>query len=917
MGKVNEMKVEPTLDDPKSDQAIEFQDKFDDEMKKHQIHLTEVDTLLNEKEQSLKKKIFDLDKMEALVHSDPKLSSVYDDMAEDGKEKYGYHYNETIMNIIFNEYILNSSKYIQKYKSAVPKKKKRRDKSGINQLRKGADDLKKREKEIKQDVEKQNTGINEASSTVSGGNYAFEKPLGYTDDIKNVSKEIDTEKEKKDMEKVEVALPGKEKRAYGKFKPAGYGVSNPTGKPTKNDKIKKPFYPGGNVINKTELNENTNLELIKNKAQQISKEEGVAQHVNIVSNDNYTVSDFFDSENTVVSYENGRELNENEEKVVESEDSIEETTSAGSSGSYVGPAAWSKSGKTMITKPIWKGGTVIAESDYITDPTAFGEYFNQLNEEINRDQINGFDQIMSKLEMNRSIDAETVMNVANSNNIEFGDLMGMIGRELQKRTSSLNEKAVSQAQQRFMGMVHAFQKGELKSDDVSNSIKKAADSMTDKEAEDFASTKHKGLPEKVDEIGDEIPDPVADAHKEYETSSDRMYASDDWVQAQRDAEGVDETIVDNQEDSMRLKNIPLGTGMQNGGVPVGLQITPLSGGMTENKNNIDMDKDLEKLNKDLALLEMHHNKLKELSEDKKTGSLVNKDRLGKENETNFKDDLNHSGTKEIIDVTKELEWKDQQTDVPSDPQKLGKDIEKEVIKNTEGDAFKDEGNSANDKGDEITKRNLTDEETNEVDLYRKGLGDYVFDNKPDERYEERMKADMGDKNYEMRQKRMEFNANAPMYNKDTQPVEDGIEKDQFDKAKSGWNDRMGLKESIVTGKYHDTLNKKRLMEFKLGSVTQIDVILEGLFPVTFEGLGNIYNNKGELNEGVKELIESYGYYTDGENIYAMKSVQNLNESEQKGEKSELNEQMDKIKHLIGYKPKNFTNTKSVKENRGF
>jgi len=861
MGKVNEKKVEPTLDDPKSDQAIEFQDKFNDEMKKHQIHLTEVDTLLNEKQQSLKKKIFDLDKMEALVHADPKLSSVYDDMAEDGKEKYGYHYNETIMNIIFNDYILNSSKYIQKYKSAVPKKKKRRDKSGINQLRKGADNLKKREKEIKQDVEKQNTGINEASSTVSGGNYAFEKPLGYTDDIKNVSKEIDTEK---DMKKVEVALPGKEKRAYGKSKPAGYGVSNPIGKPTKNDKIKKPYYPGGNIVN-----ESVDLKSIKNKAQQISKVEGVVQHVNMVSNDNYTLSDFFDSENTVASYEDGRELNEN---------SVEETTSAGSSGAYSGPAAWSNSDKTMITKPIWKGGTVIAESDYITDPTAFGEYFNQLNEEMNRDQINGFDQIMSKLEMNQSIDADTVMKVANSNNIEFGDLMGMIGRELQKRTSSLNEKAVSQAQQRFMGMVHAFQKGELKSDDVSNNIKKAADSMTDKEAEDFASTKHKGLPEKADE-----------------------------------------TIVDNQEDSMRLKNTPLGTGMQNGGVPVGLQITPLSGGMAENKNNIDMDKDLEKLNKDLALLEMHNNKLKELSEDKKTGSIVNKERLGKENETNFKDDLKHSGTKEIIDVTKELEWKDQQTDVPSDPQKLGKDIEKEVIKNTKGDAFKDDGNSANDKGDEITKRNLTDEETDEVDLYRKGLGDYVFDNKPDERYEERMKADMGDKNYEMRQKRMEFNAKAPMYNKDTQPVEDGIKKAQFDKDKSGWNDRMGLslKESIVTGKFHDTLNKKRLMEFKLGSVTQIDVILEGLFPVTFEGLGNVYNNKGELNEGMKELVESYDYYTDGEKIYAMKSVQNLTEGEQKSEKPELNEQKEKMKHLMGYKPKDFTNTKSVKENRGF
>jgi hypothetical protein len=98
-------------------------------------NLNEIDSLLNEKEQSLKKKIFSLSKMEALVFSDPKLTSVYDEMSINGEEKYGYHYNETIMNMIFNDYVLNSSKYLQKYKMAIPKKKKRRDKSGINKLR--------------------------------------------------------------------------------------------------------------------------------------------------------------------------------------------------------------------------------------------------------------------------------------------------------------------------------------------------------------------------------------------------------------------------------------------------------------------------------------------------------------------------------------------------------------------------------------------------------------------------------------------------------------------------------------------------------------------------------------------------------------------------------------------------------------
>jgi hypothetical protein len=57
----------------------------------------------------------------------------------------------------------------------------------------------------------------------------------------------------------------------------------------------------------------------------------------------------------------------------------------------------------------------------------------------------------------------------------------------------LDEKAVSKKQQKFMGMVHAAQKGEKP---ASKEVAKTAKSMGKKDAEDFASTKHKGLPEK-------------------------------------------------------------------------------------------------------------------------------------------------------------------------------------------------------------------------------------------------------------------------------------------------------------------------------------------------------------------------------------------------------------------------------------
>lgn len=58
--------------------------------------------------------------------------------------------------------------------------------------------------------------------------------------------------------------------------------------------------------------------------------------------------------------------------------------------------------------------------------------------------------------------------------------------------------AQSKAQQRFMGMVHAAQKGDM--ENPSPEVEKAADSMSDKDAKDFASTKHKGLPDHVKEV---------------------------------------------------------------------------------------------------------------------------------------------------------------------------------------------------------------------------------------------------------------------------------------------------------------------------------------------------------------------------------------------------------------------------------
>jgi hypothetical protein len=55
--------------------------------------------------------------------------------------------------------------------------------------------------------------------------------------------------------------------------------------------------------------------------------------------------------------------------------------------------------------------------------------------------------------------------------------------------------AKSAKQQRFMGVLEAYNKGELKN--PSAKVKSAAKSMSKQDVKDFASTPRKGLPEKV------------------------------------------------------------------------------------------------------------------------------------------------------------------------------------------------------------------------------------------------------------------------------------------------------------------------------------------------------------------------------------------------------------------------------------
>jgi hypothetical protein len=62
----------------------------------------------------------------------------------------------------------------------------------------------------------------------------------------------------------------------------------------------------------------------------------------------------------------------------------------------------------------------------------------------------------------------------------------------------ITEKSVSKQQQKLMGLALSVKKGDTPKSKVSKSVKDMAKKMSKSDLEDFASTKHKGLPNKVE-----------------------------------------------------------------------------------------------------------------------------------------------------------------------------------------------------------------------------------------------------------------------------------------------------------------------------------------------------------------------------------------------------------------------------------
>jgi len=125
-----------------------------------------------------------------------------------------------------------------------------------------------------------------------------------------------------------------------------------------------------------------------------------------------------------------------------------------------------------------KGMTIVADE---------GESQGELRDRVKRDNIGW---TVASMRVKDEIDeaAEKIAKAEkDAKNKKEKDKM------IKEALTQVVEKAVSKAQQKFMGMVHAAKKGEKP---ASKEVAKAAKGMSKKSAEDFASTKHKGLPEK-------------------------------------------------------------------------------------------------------------------------------------------------------------------------------------------------------------------------------------------------------------------------------------------------------------------------------------------------------------------------------------------------------------------------------------
>jgi hypothetical protein len=264
--------------------------------------------------------------------------------------------------------------------------------------------------------------------------------------------------------------------------------------------------------------------------------------------------------------------------------------------------------------------------------------------------------------------------------------------------------------------------------------------------------------------------------------------------------------------------------------------------------------------------QMFENFIKELEEEKRHSAMILKDRISKENEKNFKNDLKIN--KEISDAVKKATKSEKQDKI-----KTLEDLEKEQLKSE----FKP------------VKFDQKEDFKSEYDKIPKGMEDLDYDHEPSDKYKERVKNEMGEELYNKGRERVKMRSEEPLYNKDAQPTED------INKYKKKFEESYQ-----ISGKYTNQFNKTKIVDFRIDESIYSDNI-ENYIKLNLTGIGNSYSNKGVLNESIKNILESYEFYYDIVDDKIFHKYNNIN----------INEDIDinKYKHLLNYNPNIYVSSK--------
>ena len=878
--------AKPTLKTPtKSGKAID---------KNFSKYINEIDGSLTEEEKKQKETLFNLSKMEYLVHNDPDLSEIYHDMVEDKKDMYGYHYNEAIMNIIFNTKVLKNKKYLKRYKEAPAKKKKRRDKYGVEDLKTPA--TKKREEK-----EKDKEETNETTSSGSSGQYAtahawsdggqpkMRKPIWNGGTIIQESNYLTNPTIFKDMLN---------------FINENYESTESVNEHHLDDKEEKVAFiikhKGDEYGGLEELDSKSDEE-IDNIYNEVEKEIGLVDESNEVINE-IEDSTFFSA------IEKMADKNQDSRK----KDLV---------NTYF---------RDFIGKPIMDSTIREFDADYSHDYLGIDIILNDgevikysLNMKNNQDQyslpldpntrkekeISRKDnrilsaiakKVTPKTKYTPGTGDTTISDYSNINEHHLDTRQEKIDFIIKNSGDKYgNESELNNMNDNSINAIYLNLEKELGIDDID------PEDLDDLEVPEFADKDTIDVDKLEDESMDNISEEVSDMYIEFEGDMKGepefniegkrfKYVWGRYPDNKKDIAvySYDEDVVYNFEwfkknmlnENSVLDPLPDTMGMSN----------DREDSMKLSKANPTsqiqgMNEIMEELKKDLEFLDS-------ISENRRPSALVQLDRLKQQNQSNFKSEVNKVDDIEMA--------KDQYTDVDyEDSKKMSQEIEQESIKKTDGEALKNVGNSTNDKGDEIPKRNITDEESDDIDMIRDGMHTIAYDNKTDDRFEERMKDGMGDDLYDIRQKKMKVKSEEPMYNKDTQPVGIGDNKKQYNKYMEN------IKESMIIGKYKNDFGKNMFVNFKFANIQlKESVDLDQYKQLNIDGMGNFYTNKIKIDEDAVSNLKNKNYFINEETneiIMIEKTKQNINESKSD---SNFNGGIDKMKKLLNYDSSKFMDT---------